>query len=218
MQRKRKIAKNCVEPGVLHARLGFATGTMGETHGLFISFHNQSSLKVVSERKHSKETGGPNGLRLGTRASRVVASLRSFPRLARAASRVLYARTRAACSREGVPSTPRKHLALYSSRSRVELEAECHSTRASRRNIKRFRAFELSREADDAEGRARGRGTRVGTPRCSTLLLPSSRSSPFVSYASRCLINVPRRFQALFTDDSRVCKHFTIEHAHRLLS
>lgn len=122
--------------------------TENKTHRLLVTFHIQSSFKFVNEQKRLKETGGP------WHEVEIVLSpvYEAFLWLHARGERVLYARTR---SREGVPSTRRKHLAPYSrARSRVELESKWCSTRASRRNIKRFRAFELSREADDAEDRS----------------------------------------------------------------
>lgn len=128
------------------------------------TFRKQSSYTLFT--LHSKvETVSPRGEK-----NRVVASLRSFSRAARARQRVLYARVKEWQALGG-------NIWPHTRRSRVELEAKWHSKRR-RKNIKRFHAFELSREADDAEDRFGGGEGFVARPsflsfRAPVLLFPS---------------------------------------------
>lgn len=123
-----------------------------KTHTLFVTFHihNQSIFQSCQRA----ETLEGNGWTPFAVAREVADSCcRQFTNhfcacTREASSRAVRARVKE-CQALGGNIWPRTR----EPRSRVELEAKWCSTRASRRNIKRFRAFELPRGADDAEDR-----------------------------------------------------------------
>ena len=169
--RKTKITKHSTEPRRSDAA-SLATEPGEQRTKNAYAFRHLSyfitnlPFKAVSERKHSKETGGPRSPWHGRSRQLMLSPVyQSFL--------CLHARCQLACCTRVHAARVKECQALGGNiwrprtrepRSRVELEPEWCSTRASRRNIKRFRAFELSREADDVEDRrSKERGREKAT-------------------------------------------------------
>lgn len=171
-----------------------------ETNTPFLAtFRKQSSFTLFTQRflpPPSTARGGKN---------RVVASSRSFPRVARARQRVLYARVKEWQALGG-------NIWPHTRRSRVELEAKWHSKSKKIENVSTLLSFRRAKLTTRKIGLEEEGLRFVARPPFLSFLLLLFPSSRLV--CSRCLINVPkldsRRYsrrsylQTLRTDCSRV--------------